>query len=227
MGLQPVSVRGGEVFLWRGLYQLELAKDEQTDGDAHVHWAIGGVLPPERPASAWQLLNDAPPFKSAKQATKGGWTIQCPCECEVCKQNARYRTRKLRDFRTIVLSVCTMSSVRSLLPVCELRATFTQFLNIVILFALPQSVFLYRRRGHFGSLTPMRCAKRSRNLALLWGPWRHAPPWYGRLRPFFSARGRSLEQRSGYLCRPGCPATLPNCSRGSAQCPDGCHRVPG
>ena len=82
-GLHPVPVHGGEVVLWRGPYQLELAKAERTDGDALVQWAIGGFLPPERPASAWQLLNEAPPFRNARQAKKGGWSIRCPCEVEV------------------------------------------------------------------------------------------------------------------------------------------------
>ena len=51
-GLQPVPLRGRGVLLWRGPYQLEVAKDEGTDGDALVHWTIGGFPPPERPASA-------------------------------------------------------------------------------------------------------------------------------------------------------------------------------
>ena len=46
--------------LWRGPYQLELAKAEQTDGDALVQWAIGGFLPPEWPTCAGQVLNNAP-----------------------------------------------------------------------------------------------------------------------------------------------------------------------
>ena len=71
-GLHPVPVHGGEVLLWRGPYQLELAKAERTNGDALVQWAIGGFLPPERPASCWQLLNKAPPFRNARQAKKGG-----------------------------------------------------------------------------------------------------------------------------------------------------------
>ena len=82
-GLHPVPVHGEEVVLWRGRYQLELAKAERKDGDALVQWAIGGFLPPERPASCWQLLNEAPPFRHARQAKKGGWSIRSPCEVEV------------------------------------------------------------------------------------------------------------------------------------------------
>ena len=82
-GLHPVPVHGGEVVLWRGPYRLELAKAERTDGDALVQWAIGGFLPPERPASCWQLLNEAPPFRNARQAKKGGRSIRCSCEVEV------------------------------------------------------------------------------------------------------------------------------------------------
>ena len=43
-----------------------MAKDGRTDGDALVHWAIGGTLPPERPTSASQLRNDALLFTNAK-----------------------------------------------------------------------------------------------------------------------------------------------------------------
>ena len=169
-GLHTVPVRGREVVLWRDPYRLELAKDKRTDGDALVQWAIGGPLPPEWPASAWQLLNDAPPFTNAKQAKKGGWTIRCPCECEVCQQIACCRTRNSHHFRVIVLLVRTASFLRYLLPVCELHAIFIQLLDIIIVFALPRSLFVYRRRGIVGSLNPVRCAVRSRDLALLWCP---------------------------------------------------------
>ena len=86
-GLHAVPVRVREVVLRHGPYELELAKHARTDGDALVHRAIVGTLHPERPASTWQLINDVPPFTNAKQAKKGGPTIRCPCECEVCKQN--------------------------------------------------------------------------------------------------------------------------------------------
>ena len=82
-GLHPVPVHGGEAVLWQGPYHLEVAKAERTDGDAVVQRAIGGFLPRERPASAWQLLDKAPPFRNAKQAKKGGWSIRWPCEVEV------------------------------------------------------------------------------------------------------------------------------------------------
>ena len=75
VGLHPVPVHGGEIVLRRGPHQLELAKDARTEGDALVQWAIGGTLPPARPASAWQLVNDAPPFANAKEGKRGGWTI--------------------------------------------------------------------------------------------------------------------------------------------------------
>ena len=50
--LHPVRARGGEVLLSRGPYQLELAKDGRTNGNALLHWAIAGFWPPERPARA-------------------------------------------------------------------------------------------------------------------------------------------------------------------------------
>ena len=130
--------------------------------------AIGGFLLPERPTDACQLLNDAPPFtnaKHAKQAKEGGWTIRCPCECEVCKQNARKISRWRRHF-----FLCVHDVIRWLLAcACELGAFFARLLIIVILFALPRSRFLYRRRGPFGRLTAMCCTVRNCDWALLWG----------------------------------------------------------
>ena len=72
VGLHPVPVHGGEVVLWLEPYELQLAKAEGTDEDALVQWAMGALMPPERPASCWQVLKEAPPFRNAKQATKGG-----------------------------------------------------------------------------------------------------------------------------------------------------------
>ena len=51
VGLHAVPVRGGEVILRWGPYQLEVGKDGRTDGDALVHWAIGGTVPPKWLAS--------------------------------------------------------------------------------------------------------------------------------------------------------------------------------
>ena len=107
-GLHAVPVRGGEVVLWWGPYQLELAKDGRMDGDAMVHGAIGGTVSAERAASAWQLLNDVPPFTNAKQAKKGGWAIRCPCECKVCKRNACCEL----DDCAIFVRLCSLCALR-------------------------------------------------------------------------------------------------------------------
>ena len=74
------------------------------------------------------------------------------------------------------------------------RAIFARLLNIVILFTLLLSLFVYRRHGTVGSLSPVHSAVCKRNLALLWS------------RQFSSPRGHSLEQRLGCLCHPGCQA---------------------
>ena len=65
-GSQPGAAPCREMVLWRWPYQLEVAKKGRTGGDALAHSAVGGFLPLERLASAWQLLNDAPPFTNAK-----------------------------------------------------------------------------------------------------------------------------------------------------------------
>ena len=78
--------------------------------------------------------------------------------------NARYADKilacgpqELRDVRADVLSVRT-TSFRYLLRVCELRGIdlrfFARFLNVVILFALSLSAFVFRRSGIFVSLIP-------------------------------------------------------------------------
>ena len=64
--LQAPPVHSGEVVLWRGPYQLQVANDGRTDGNALVQWAIGGTLSLERPTRAWQLPNDAPSFTNPK-----------------------------------------------------------------------------------------------------------------------------------------------------------------
>ena len=104
--------------------QLEVAKHARTDGDALVHGAIGGTVLPKRPASGWPVINDVLPFTTAKQAKKGGWPIRCACECKLCNQNSRFRTRKSHDFRAIVLWVRVALFVRLLLPVRGLRTIF-------------------------------------------------------------------------------------------------------
>ena len=53
-----------------GPYQVELAYAQRTDGDAVVQWAFCGSLPPERPASPWQLLNEAPLFRKPRRRRK-------------------------------------------------------------------------------------------------------------------------------------------------------------
>ena len=53
---------------WWRLYLLEPVMDGLTYGDGLVHWAFGVTMPPQRPASAWQLINDTPPFTNAKEA---------------------------------------------------------------------------------------------------------------------------------------------------------------
>ena len=69
--LHPMPVRGSESVLWWGPSQLGVAKDARTDGDTVVQWAIGSTLPPARPASVLQLVNDAPPFTNAKKGKRG------------------------------------------------------------------------------------------------------------------------------------------------------------
>ena len=151
--------------------------------------------------------------------------------------NARYANQMLgpnpkvaRFLRDCALRVHCI--VCSLVASC-LRTSrdFRSIFDIIILFALPRSPFVYRRRGTVWSLTPVRCAVRSSDFPLLWGPMvPQTHRWHGGSRPFLPLRGHSLERRSGCLCRPscpGCPANFRDCSSGSTRCQDGCHRVPG
>ena len=55
----PHLFNGGEITLSWGPYRIEVAKVTRMDGDALVEWIIGRTLVPARPASAWQLVNDA------------------------------------------------------------------------------------------------------------------------------------------------------------------------
>ena len=83
-GLHPLTVQAGQIVVWNRPDKPEVVKEACCDGDVHVMWAAGGILPPTREASCWQPINEAPPFMHTKEGKLGGWTIWCPCECEVC-----------------------------------------------------------------------------------------------------------------------------------------------
>ena len=68
----------GRVIFWRVPYQLEVRKTRPTNADGTVRFALGGVLPPARPATAWQLINVVLAWRPAKQVKSGLWSITCP-----------------------------------------------------------------------------------------------------------------------------------------------------
>ena len=74
----------GRVIFRRGPSQLEVCKTGPTNADATVRFALGGVTPPTRPATAWQLINTVPVWRPPKQAKSGLWSIICPCDVQVC-----------------------------------------------------------------------------------------------------------------------------------------------
>ena len=58
--IAQLPVGEGQVIIWRGPYQLEVHKTGPTDADATVRFALGGVVPPTRLATVWQLINVVP-----------------------------------------------------------------------------------------------------------------------------------------------------------------------
>ena len=120
-------------------------------------------------------------------------------------------------FRAIVL-LCAHYVIH-LLVASRLRFC----MNLVILFPLPQSLFVYTRHGAVGSPTPVRCAVRRRDLVLLWGPMAlHAPLVAWRAAFIFLPQEDIPSCRArGCFSRPPCPATFLDRSR--AQCLDGCY----
>ena len=130
-GPPPRDRQWREVLLWRGPYQLKLAKAERTDKDALVHWANGGFLPPERPPSCWRLPNEAPPFRNARQAKKGGWSMCCPYEQVVwCVLHVHVREIRVIFVRLChACALCIRSQLASrLLTLREKRAIFERVL---------------------------------------------------------------------------------------------------
>ena len=81
--LAHLPVGDSQVIFWRGPYQLEVNKTGPNDADATVRFPLGGVTPPTRPATAWQLINAVCAWRPLKQAKSGLWSITCPCDVEV------------------------------------------------------------------------------------------------------------------------------------------------
>ena len=78
-----LPVGEGHVVFWQGPYQLEVRKTKPTDVNAPIRFALGGVVPPARSATAWQLINVVPAWSPPKQAKSGLWSITCPCDVQV------------------------------------------------------------------------------------------------------------------------------------------------
>ena len=103
--ISPVIVHAGDILMWNGAYEMEVVKVVSTDGDAEVTWELGAILPPTRPAPAWRLLQVEPAWKRATDSKKGTWTVNCPCECEVCIVFYPIFARMSREVRDIVLRI--------------------------------------------------------------------------------------------------------------------------
>ena len=82
--VSPVIIQAGDILMRNGAYEMEVVHGDSTDGDVEVTWALGAILPPTRPAPAWQLLHAVLAWKPAKESKKGTWKVTCPCECELC-----------------------------------------------------------------------------------------------------------------------------------------------
>ena len=99
-----------QVIFWLGPYKLKVLKTGPTDADATLRFALGGVIPPTRPAMAWQLINTIPASRPPKQAKSGVWCIKCPCDVHACLW-ATYLVESSRcmpfsrEFRTNLASI--------------------------------------------------------------------------------------------------------------------------
>ena len=69
--ISPVIVHAGDILMWNGAYGMEVVNGDSTDGDLEVMWALEAIVPPTRPAPAWQLLHVEPAWKRAKESKKG------------------------------------------------------------------------------------------------------------------------------------------------------------
>ena len=73
----------GQVIFWRATRQLKVRKTGPPDADATVRFALGGVTPPTRPATAWQLialsLRGGP--RSKQNWGRGLWHVRVTCRC--------------------------------------------------------------------------------------------------------------------------------------------------
>ena len=185
--------------------------------------AVGNrwILPSERLASCWQLLNEAPPLCNPRQAKKGGWSIRRPCEVEVWCMLCWPNPKLARFLRCCAIharsEVCSCLSFRTS---CENGAILSMFL--ISLFCL-----LFRYCCWFVGDVKLLGAS---PLCAAWYAIAirpcHGSQCDSGSRPLSSSpRRQSLTQRSGCLRLPGCPtcpATFAHRGHGAAQRADRC-----
>ena len=66
------------------VHQLEVTKDETVNEREAINFAILGVSPPVQPTTLWHLGNTDPAWRSPKCTRAKAWSINCPCDCQMC-----------------------------------------------------------------------------------------------------------------------------------------------
>ena len=129
--ISPISVHAGDILMLNGAHEMKVVKGDSTDGDVEVTLAFGAILPPTRPAPAWQLLHAEPAWKQAKES-KNGTTVTCPCEFEVCIVLYPVLARSSRH----CAAHPQMLHIRSGMQVHEFRAKFARIWHEKLYYSL-------------------------------------------------------------------------------------------